>query len=344
MMNNRLRRALALEKSDRIPFVPAVYEHKAWFIGRTPSEVCRVESLLVESVLVEYDALRADAIVVGVDVYNVEAEACGCGVVYFDPPDTSIPALAPGSEAIPEGASLREMKLPDPRSAGRMPMMLDATEEVHRRIGLEVEVMGAISGPFSLAAALMGPANLFLAMAAEPDRAREVIAFAADVVIAYGRAFAARGLTAALFDSQASPQVISPRSYREFAFEPTRRVVLELMHAGMNYVPLVIGGNTDSIVDTYIETGGNYLLCDGGASVGRFLPVCQGARRAFRRNIPSEFLAAASVDEIRRQVREDVASAGGYPGFIMGTGVVPYGIPTEKIAAVRQELENHRSA
>ncbi len=338
MMNNRLLRALALEKSDRIPFVPAVYEHKACFIGRTPSEVCRVESLLVESVLAEYDALMADALVVGMDVYNIEAEACGCGVTFFDPPDTSIPALAPGAEAIREGGSPREMKIPDPQSAGRMPMMLDATEEVRRRIGLEVEVMGAMSGPFSLAAALMGPANLFLAMAAEHDRAREVIAFALDVVIAYGRAFAARGLTAALFDSQASPQVISPRSYREFVFEPTRRVVQELMQAGMNYVPLVIGGNTDPIVDTYVETGGNYLLCDGGASVGRFLPVCQAARRAFRRNIPSEFLASASVDEIRQRVREDVAAARGYPGFIMGTGVVPYDIPIEKIMAVAQEL------
>jgi uroporphyrinogen decarboxylase len=339
MMNNRLLRALAVEKSDRIPFVPAVYEHKAWFIGRTPSEVCRVGSLLVESVLAEYDALKADAIVVGMDVYNIEAEACGCGVMYFDPPDTSIPALSPGAEAIPEGASLRAMKVPDPRSAGRMPIMLDATEEVRRRIGPEVEVMGAMSGPFSLAAALMGPTELFLAMASEPDRARDVIAFAADVVIAYGRAFAARGLTAALFDSQASPQVISPRSYREFVFEPTRRVVRELTRAGMNYAPLMIGGNTDSIVDAYVETQGNYLLCDGGASVARFLPVCQAARRAFRRNIPSDFLVTASVDEIRRRVREEVASASGYPGFIMGTGIVPYGIPIEKIAAVAQELE-----
>jgi len=337
-MNDRLIRALALQESDRIPFVPAVYEHKAWFIGRTPSEVCRDESLLVESVLAEYEALRADAIVVGMDVYNIEAEACGCGVTYFDPPDTSIPALTPGAEAIPDGVTVREVKVPDPLSAGRMPIMVDATERVRRLIGSEVEVMGAMSGPFSLAASLMGPTDLFLAMAGEPDRAREVIAFAAEVVVAYGRSFAAKGITAALFDSQASPQVISPRSYREFVLEPTRGVIHDLLRAGMRYVPLVIGGNTDPIVDAYADTGGNYLLCDGGASVGRFLPVCQAARRAFRRNIPSEFLVSSSVDEIRRRAREDVASARGYPGFIMGTGVVPYGIPTEKIVAVAQEL------
>jgi uroporphyrinogen decarboxylase len=337
-MENRFRRALALEANDRIPFVPAVFEHKAWFIGRTPSEVCRDSSLLVSSVLAEFEALKPDAIVVGMDVYNVEAEACGCGVTYFPAPDASIPALEPGAEAIREGMSPGELTIPDPNASGRMTIMLDATEEVFRRIGREVEVMGVMSGPFSLAAALMGPAGLFLAMASEPDRAREVIAFATSVVIAFGKAFASRGLTAALFDSQASPQLISPRSYREFAFEPTRRVIQELMRAGMTHVPLVIGGNTDPILDSYAGTGGNYLLCDGGASVRKFVEVCQASKCAFRRNIPSDFLLNTSVDEIHRRVRDEVAAAGRYPGFIMGTGVVPYGIPTEKILAVAEGL------
>jgi len=67
-MPNRFLRAVNLEPSDGVPFVPAVYEHKAWFIGRTPSEVCREGSLLVESVLAEYEALHPDALVVGIDV------------------------------------------------------------------------------------------------------------------------------------------------------------------------------------------------------------------------------------------------------------------------------------
>jgi hypothetical protein len=30
----------------RIPFTTAVYEHAAWFFGRTPAEVCRDAELL----------------------------------------------------------------------------------------------------------------------------------------------------------------------------------------------------------------------------------------------------------------------------------------------------------
>ena len=332
-VNNRFLRALKLEPSDRPPFVPAVYEHKAWFIGRTPSEVCRDRALLVESVAAEFDALRADAIVVGIDVYNVEAEACGCAVTYFG--DASIPSLAPGSEVIAAGVRASGLRIPDPCSSGRMPLMIDATAQARNTIGPECEVMGALSAPFSLAASLMGSSNLFMAMAAEPDRAHEAIDFAADVVLAYGMAFANRGLHAALFDSQASPGLISPRAYREFVLGPTQRTVSALKSAGMTYVPLVIGGNTDPIVEPCLETGANYILCDGGSSVSRFLPACREAHRAFRRNIPASFLMTATVGEIELAARAEVASADGYPGFILGTGIVPYGIPTEKILAAR---------
>ncbi|HMK39836.1 MAG TPA: uroporphyrinogen decarboxylase family protein [Bacteroidota bacterium] len=336
-MENRFLRALRAERPDRVPFVPAVYEHKAWFIGRTPSEVCREGPRLLESVVAEFEALRADAIVVGIDVYNVEAEACGCAVTYFDPPDTSIPSLAPGSELFSGGAFPAGLAVPDPHRSGRMPLMIDATERAVRAIGSHAEVMGALSAPFSLAASLMGPANLFMAIAAEPEAAHRAIAFAAQVVIAYGMEYARRGITAALFDSQASPGLISPRSYGEFVLAPTRHVIRELTRGGMKYVPLVIGGNTDPIVESYIRTGGNYILCDGGATVESFLPACRSARRAFRRNIPASFLLSASVAGIQSRVREEIASAAGYGGFILGTGIVPYGIPTEKIEAARPD-------
>jgi uroporphyrinogen decarboxylase len=337
-MENRFLRALRLEPSSGVPFVPAVYEHKAWFIGRTPSEVCRDGSLLLKSVIAEYEALRADAIVVGIDVYNVEAEACGCAVTYFDPPDTSIPSLAPGSEVITGDRIPSGRALPDPERDGRMPLMLDATARARSAISPETEVMGALSGPFSLAASLMGAANLFMSMAAEPAVARSVIAFASEVVTRYGLAFARRGLQAALFDSQASPGLISPRSYREFVLGPTQQVIRDLRSGGMAYVPLVIGGNTDPIVEPYLETGGNYILCDGGASVKKFLPACIAARRAFRRNIPADFLLSASPAEVERRAAEEIASAGGCAGFMLGTGIVPYGIPTEKILPARPAL------
>lgn len=333
-MPGRFQQALALQTPDRVPFVPAVYEHKAWFIGKTPSEVCQDASLLADATLAEYEALRADALVVGIDVYNVEAEAAGCGVTYYGSPDTSIPSVTPGREVVAEGAPARSIAIPDPLADGRMPVLLEATENVARHLKGLVPVMGAVTGPFSLAAALCGPAVLLMAMAIDPEWARAMIGVGVRIAVAYGGAFAMRGLDVTVFDSQASPGVISPARYREFVEGPTRELIAGLKAAGMTDVPLVIGGNTDAIVDGYLGTGGNYLLCDAPASTRKFLPACRAALRAFRKNIPSDFIASATVEEIRRRAAEEVALAEGYPGFILGTGVIAYGTATEKILAV----------
>jgi uroporphyrinogen decarboxylase len=70
------------EKPDRIPFSPAIYEHKAVLINRLPSGVCRDTKLLVESVKTEYKTYHPDILVVGIDIYNVEAEALSCEINY----------------------------------------------------------------------------------------------------------------------------------------------------------------------------------------------------------------------------------------------------------------------
>jgi uroporphyrinogen decarboxylase len=90
--------AMEGKRPGAIPFMPAVYEQKAWFIGKTPSEVCRDEDLLVDAVIAEEEALRPDGVIVGIDVYNVEAEAVGCAVSYPDGGQTGIPALTPGGK------------------------------------------------------------------------------------------------------------------------------------------------------------------------------------------------------------------------------------------------------
>src|SRR5512137_1817933 len=89
----RVEGTWACQPVDKVPFVPAVYEHKARLIGRSPSEVCRSLDLLLEALETELEVYDPDVLTVGIDVYNVEAEAVGCEVRYFDgSPD--VPAVA----------------------------------------------------------------------------------------------------------------------------------------------------------------------------------------------------------------------------------------------------------
>ena len=161
-MNRTFLDSLECRPTHRIPFVPAIYEHKAWFVRSTPSVVCRDADLFTEALVSEFEQIRPDALVVGMDVYNVEAEAAGCPIAYYEGDDTSIPSPVPGQEVYHEDDSVESLKIPEPASDGRMPLMLEVARRVHRLLGEKVPIRGAVSAPFSLAANLAGAQNLFM--------------------------------------------------------------------------------------------------------------------------------------------------------------------------------------
>jgi hypothetical protein len=61
----------------KMPFTPAVYERAACFVGRTPAEVSRDPDLLFQGHRGAYLEYRQQPIAVGIDIYNLEAEAYG---------------------------------------------------------------------------------------------------------------------------------------------------------------------------------------------------------------------------------------------------------------------------
>ena len=159
-----VERVLRCESPRPVPlFLPAIYEHKAWFIGSTPSAISRDPELLTRAVLAEFEAISADGLVIGVDVYNLEAEAAGCKVSFYEGADTSIPGIKPGNHIVHVGDDLTKAKVPNPLHDGRMPVNIEAARRVRQAVGPDIWLRGAISGPFSLAISLVGAEELFLA-------------------------------------------------------------------------------------------------------------------------------------------------------------------------------------
>ena len=175
---------LAMKPGDRIPFCPAIYEHKGFLIGKTPSEICRDPKLLVEGLLAEYERYKPDFLTVGIDVYNVEAEALGCKIVYFDDtPDV------PGVEDYPVKApgDFEKLRIPNPATDGRMPLYLEAARELQARLGHQIKIRGAITGPFSLASELVGAENFIVLTMQNPQLTVKLMEFTARVAAAFGR-------------------------------------------------------------------------------------------------------------------------------------------------------------
>ena len=332
----RVERVYRLEPPDRIPFVPAIYEHKARLIGRTPSEICRNPELLRAALERELAVYDPDMLVVGVDVYNVEAEALGCQVRYFD----DAPAVPAITRPLLEGpGDLAKLRLPDPETDGRMPLHLEVAGALVRDHGAEMIIRGAVIGPYSLASELAGPEKLAMAAVEAPGFTRELLAFAGRVTARYGAAFLRRGAEAILFDSRAAPPLLSPRLFRELVLPVYRdHVIPELKAAGARYLPLIIGGDTTRILGDLLATGATQVLCDAPADLDAFKRACAAAGVPFRANVDARLIHRGPPEAIREEALRLAARCRDFPGFLLGCGIVAYDCPPEHVLALRGAL------
>jgi uroporphyrinogen decarboxylase len=318
------------------PFLPALYEHKAWFIGSTPTAISRDPDLLTCGLLAEYEAIRPDALTIGIDIYNLEAEAAGCRVTFYEGDNSSIPGIKSGDHIIHVGDDLAGARIPNPRTDGRMPVNLAAARNVRHALGDGVWLRGAISGPFSLACSLVGADEVFMACLEEPDWVRTLLDYAGRIAREFARGYLDAGAEIVVFDSQASPDLLSPRMYEDLVLPITSDLIAWARTQGVRDVPLIIGGNTTSIAGALARTGANNLLCDFSADFDAWSAVARSEHRALRRNISPRLIATAAPDKIYDVTRDELRRGRDLPGFIMGTGVIPFGTPTEKVLAVRE--------
>jgi len=133
-------------ESTPVQFSPSVYEHAARVIGRNPWEVSRDAELLSTAHIEAFRLYNHRPVVVGIDIYNLEAEAYGSAVER--PSGTGVPAISrhPYS-TVKELISLEPF---NPKTDGRVPMVIEAAMRVADECpGADVRV--PLSGPFSLA-------------------------------------------------------------------------------------------------------------------------------------------------------------------------------------------------
>jgi uroporphyrinogen decarboxylase len=147
-----------------------------------------------------------------------------------------------------------------------------------------------------------------------------------------------------VFDSQASPELLSPNMYEEFVLPITQDLVKWCATQGVRDLPLIIGGNTTPIAELLAESGANNLLCDFTADFDEWAEVCEDHGRSFRRNISPRLIETGSPEEVYDVAAREVARGKDIPGYILGTAVVPFGSPTANLLAIKQACIDSASA
>ena len=313
-----------------VPFVPTIYEHGAALVGRTPSEVARNEDLLVEGQMAAYERYRHPLVSVGLDIYNIEAEALG-GIVDF-PDDADLPSLR--SPLIKTPGSFSALKVPDPQSDGRMPLLLNACRRL--KAALPAVISGTVTGPFTLAAIIRGFEEFTMDMYDDPDFAREQLQFAAELAFALAAAYHKIGVSVAINESWIAPPLCAPTLYREFAQPVEKDLISRLIAIGVPRVSLVCGGNTTAIAADMLATGTSYIMADWGCDRLAIRSLCEPRGVMLRASISPAMVERGNEAELSDAVRVVMADCGDYSNFVFGCGIVSYSTPPEHVLLLKQ--------
>lgn len=318
----------------KIPFSISVYEHAAALIGRSPWDVSRDPELLYQAHRAAYLRYRHFPVVVGIDIYNLEAEAYGC--VLARPQGHGIPAVTrPLFDSLDATRGLPPLS---PR-AGRLPDFIAVGQRLRDDFP-EADVRLPVSGPFSIATSLLGLETLVAGVALQPGAVREFLARLIPGQLAFCEAVIAAGLDVAFFESAAAPPLLSPRQFRDVELPALTEIITRVAEVVGHAVPCIIGGDTEPIVEAMLETGTGFVICPAETDRERFLArMASHPGVKVRVNLDPGLYTRGTPAEILAEVDRVIALAAGRESILLGTGAVPYETPPENLLLIREYVK-----
>lgn len=316
----------------KISFTPVIYEHAARFVGRSPWDVSRDPELLFEGHRRAYEEYRQQVIAVGIDIYNLEAEAYGAQVENMG--GDAIPAIhEPLLATLDDGLALPSF---DPQRDGRIAMVLAVAQRLKRTFP-DADVRIPVAGPFSIAFNLRGINDLCLDAALRPEDTARMLMRLAENQAVLCRAVAAAGLDVAFFESAAAPPLLSPQQFHDLEMPALRRILQLAADCLGHPVPCIMGGNTYPILDDILSTGTNYVACNVETDQAGFVAHVARTRPhvKIRVNLDPGVVACHDPQRICRAVDHVLDIVGGRPQCVMGTGALPLETPPDNIRLIR---------
>jgi uroporphyrinogen decarboxylase len=315
----------------KIAFTPAVYEHAARFVGRTPWAVSRDAELLFAAHRAAWLEYRHQVLTVGIDIYNLEAEAYGA--VIEKPDGNGIPAVHQPLLDSLDGS------LPpfDPQRDGRIAMTIAVGQRLKRELP-EADVRVPVAGPFSIAFNLLGINALCEDAALEPELTARFLWRLAENQAGFCQTIAAAGLDVAFFESAAAPPLLSPRQFHELELPALKRVLAIASECVGHPVPCIMGGNTFPILDDLLSTRTGFLICNVETDQRAFVEHLAQTKVTVRVNMDPGVVVCSDRARIRREVDRILEFAGGRPHCVLGTGALPFETPMENIRFIRECL------
>ena len=205
-------------------------------------------------------------VVVGIDIYNLEAEAYGATVCR--PSGNGIPAISRHPfDTVKELLNLEPL---DPQKQGRIPMVIEAARRVAEQCP-RADVRVPLSGPFSLAANLAGFEGLLCEIQTGPDLVVRALRHLVTGQVEFCKEVVRRGLDISFFESAATPPLLSPQNFRDIELGALKEIMEKTAAVVGNPVPCIMGGDTLPILDYILQTGTGYVCCPAKTDQQKFM-------------------------------------------------------------------------
>jgi uroporphyrinogen decarboxylase len=211
---NSLERTLSAirgQEVDHLPCFPILIAPSCELTGVKQGDYSQNAEIMANTLVKARELIGSDGIYVSRDNWICH-EALG-GEMIFPEDDEPI-----GKTVLLESVSdFKKLNVPHPESAPGMSTMISAARKVVEMVGKEYYIQANIDcGPFTMAAILRGTQNFLLDIVLQDEhKIHDLLDFCSEVVIAYGKAMIATGVTGIQYgDSTAS--LISPDLYEKF--------------------------------------------------------------------------------------------------------------------------------
>jgi uroporphyrinogen decarboxylase len=330
--------AVEFRKTDRVPVIPENYGFAVDYCGYNYKDVNYDGDLLAECLIKTMEDFDYDGVTVALD-NAVSAGALGAQISFRD----DEPAVATGP-AIQNLSEVDSLRVSNPLKDGRMNVHIDCVKRLSREIGDKKFIYAyADQGPFALAAMIRGMETFMMDIGLEEDDAgvHKLIDFASKCTEAFMKSLVDAGAdVVGIGEAIASPDMLSPEHYEQFAFGPDTRVIQAVNDYG-GKTGLHICGNVTDILPLLVQTGVDLLDIDYKTDLVKCHEICAG-KTAVRGPIdPSEIMMQGTPEIVREKCLEAIKILGPKGGFILDAGCdIMKVVPHENMRAMVDSVRN----
>lgn len=326
--------ALELKTPDMVPVMPVVDTyHSPKLLGLKLSECYTNGEKMAEAQLAALHTYGYDGILISLGPGKDPTNFLGCKLRI---PEDDVPIYIEPAIKVP--ADLDALPMPDPWGANQ----LKPIETIIDEVGNTHFVAGVVHAPYEYVTILRGFYQTLIDLKENAEFIRKILERAVNITQIIGTAQIEAGVHGMVVkDSVASPTVLSPKLYEEFAFAYETAVIKYFKKKGVQVI-LHICTDSSLILDKMANTGASALEIDHPVNL-TWAKTLVGNRVCLKGNLdPVNVVYRGTPRNIMKKCRECIQDATQSGGFILSTGdSIPKDTPLENVKAIVQAARTY---